>query len=285
MMPTKLHTSARSQENPTYPQRFPVPDENVPWETPYPGYTPVKYFFEGHRGKPFADPDDASTVDGLSSRLTYEPCGLLLEGGTPVNPRGRTGMVERGRLAKWGPNHAADPMVTRYHSVTGELQIVVIKRSDTGAWALPGGMVDPGELVSATVKREFTEEAGEIKDATVKAKFSALTDSLFSSGGEVVYRGYVDDPRNTDNAWMETCALHFHCSDELGALLPLEAGDDAVGVKWVTITPDLKLYASHRDWIYTIEAKMYRRRILSRARSVALFALPLLVALAVLRRR
>ena len=53
-------------------------------------------------------------------------------------------MVERGRLAKWGPNHAADPMVTRYHAVTGELQIVVIKRSDTGAWALPGGMVDPG---------------------------------------------------------------------------------------------------------------------------------------------
>ena len=168
-------------------------------------------------------------------------------------------MVERGRLAKWGPNHAADPMVTRYHE--GELQIVVIKRSDTGAWALPGGMVDPGESVSATVKREFTEEAGEIKDKDHKEKFRALTETLFKTGGEEVYRGYVDDPRNTDNAWMETCALHFHCSDELGALLPLEAGDDAVGVKWVTITPDLKLYASHRDWVHTVEAKMHRRRV------------------------
>ena len=25
-----------------------------------------------------------------------------------------------------------------------------------------------------------------------------------------VYRGYVDDPRNTDNAWMETVAINFH---------------------------------------------------------------------------
>ena len=29
-----------------------------------------------------------------------------------------------------------------------------------------------------------------------------------------VYKGYVDDPRNTDNAWMETVACNFH--DETG---------------------------------------------------------------------
>ena len=34
--------------------------------------------------------------------------------------------------------------------------------------------------------------------------------ALFDSGKEV-YRGYVDDPRNTDNAWTETTAFHFHC--------------------------------------------------------------------------
>ena len=28
-----------------------------------------------------------------------------------------------------------------------------------------------------------------------------------------VYRGYVDDPRNTDNAWMETIAINFHDSE------------------------------------------------------------------------
>lgn len=30
------------------------------------------------------------------------------------NPVGRTGMVGRGLLGRWGPNHAADPVVTRY---------------------------------------------------------------------------------------------------------------------------------------------------------------------------
>ena len=40
---------------------------------------------------------------------------------------------------------------------------------------------------------------------------------------------------------METAAIHFHCGDELGKLLPLEAGDDATHVKWINISPDLKL--------------------------------------------
>ena len=32
----------------------------------------------------------------------------------------------------------------------------------------------------------------------------------------VSWPGYVDDPRNTDNAWMETVAFHFH--DDTGEL-------------------------------------------------------------------
>lgn len=39
------------------------------------------------------------------------------------------------------------------------LQCVAVKRRDTGEWALPGGMVDPGEKVNATAAREFQEEA------------------------------------------------------------------------------------------------------------------------------
>lgn len=33
--------------------------------------------------------------------------------GVPRNPFGRTGMCGRGLLGRWGPNHAADPVVTR----------------------------------------------------------------------------------------------------------------------------------------------------------------------------
>lgn len=31
-----------------------------------------------------------------------------------------------------------------------------------------------------------------------------------------MYKGYVDDPRNTDNAWMETVAVNFH--DDTGEI-------------------------------------------------------------------
>lgn len=48
---------------------------------------------------------------------------------------GRTGLCNRGTLGKWGPNHAADPIVTRRNiDKKGQpLEVVVIKRKDTGA--------------------------------------------------------------------------------------------------------------------------------------------------------
>ncbi|EOD33848.1 hypothetical protein EMIHUDRAFT_229143 [Emiliania huxleyi CCMP1516] len=73
-----------------------------------------------------------------------------------------------------------------------------------------------------------------------------LAGRLFTeANGHEVYRGYVDDPRNTDNAWMETVAMHFHCSPELGKMLALHAGDDAADYK--------KLYASHKMMIDMID--------------------------------
>ena len=95
----------------------------------------------------------------------------------PLNPRGRTGMVGRGLLGRWGPNHAADPIVTRFHPEhKSRLQFVAIKRKDTGEWALPGGMVDEGENCSRTVRREFEEEASNNPEQ------KQLLDALFSDG-------------------------------------------------------------------------------------------------------
>ena len=39
-------------------------------------------------------------------------------------------------------------------------RIVLIRRRDNGLWALPGGMVDWGEDISTTVRRELAEETG-----------------------------------------------------------------------------------------------------------------------------
>ena len=39
-------------------------------------------------------------------------------------------------------------------------RIVLVKRRDNGRWSLPGGMVDWGEDIPTTVKRELAEETG-----------------------------------------------------------------------------------------------------------------------------
>ena len=120
----------------------------------------------------------------------------------PLNIHGRTGVTGRGVLGKWGPNHAADPVVTRWKMLetgNGEkfldetsgkpvLEFVCIQRKDTGIWAIPGGMVDPGEKVSTTVKREFMEEA---LDSTGSAKdnieeIQNMVNDFFDSGDEVI---------------------------------------------------------------------------------------------------
>jgi ADP-ribose pyrophosphatase len=268
--PRKLHTNAR-QDHPSYRlQRVPVPDDAVSWDTPFPGYAPPDYTHRAvieynrfARGDGWADP--MFGAPGFEFRDTSYERHLsrtsAAKRGCPLNPFGRTGMCGRGLLGKWGANHAADPIVTRWVDRDGTwvLQLVVVKRKDTGDWALPGGMVDDGETVSETVRREFGEEAANQPTAALQVQCNRLLDELFapsppsplSRTNREVYRGYVDDPRNTDNSWMETCVMHYHCASELGHLLPLHEGDDAAEVRWLdTDSPEMKtLYASHCDYV------------------------------------
>jgi 8-oxo-dGTP diphosphatase len=54
------------------------------------------------------------------------------------------------------------------HPVTGTTivpilpdgRIVLVRRQDTGQWSLPGGVVDWGEDIETTARRELTEETG-----------------------------------------------------------------------------------------------------------------------------
>ena len=62
----------------------------------------------------------------MANRPTYESVPKPIkfdEHGLPRNPRGRTGMRGRGLLGRWGPNLAADPIVTRLHPLDNTLQV------------------------------------------------------------------------------------------------------------------------------------------------------------------
>lgn len=159
-------------------QRFPVPDEFIPWEVSYEVYEPPFYESPGIIGKPWADlkHDDPSfnpkfnKLDGNVNRVSHVGAYRVVNN-LPINPFGRTGITGRGILGRYAVNHAADPIVSTWKRDDQKqivkdtetkkpiLRILCIQRGDTGDIALPGGMVDPGEQVSVTLKREFIEEA------------------------------------------------------------------------------------------------------------------------------
>ncbi|MRR06287.1 MAG: NUDIX domain-containing protein [Deltaproteobacteria bacterium] len=233
-----LHSKARREKPAEYPNRYPVPDEKVPWNSEFPDYTPPYYVSPivlandcSKNPNGWADPEDIVLLpvipkESFAGMLSHD------EAGRPLNPQGRTGVSGRGLLGKWGPNFAADPIITRTNRESGLLEMLAIQRKDNGQWAIPGGMVDKGEEVSRTLSRELQEETGVV---------------LPMDQGRLVYRGYVDDPRNTDHAWMETTAKHLHLSGELSERMNLQAGDDAQAVRWLPLTQQnmLGLYASH----------------------------------------
>lgn len=241
-----VHSIARdnSKRPKGYPQRAKVNKFTTRWDINEPNYKPVKFtdpsVLDNDRTinpKGWADPQDIKKlkIKGKGYREIVSLMGTLkyTNEGLPLNPCGRTGIQERGLLGKWGPNLAADPIITRYHPQTGHLQMLAIKRKDNGQWAIPGGMVDDGDDVGRTLEKEFKEETGL---------------DLKMTGAKTVYQGYVDDPRNTDNAWMETVAKHMHLpSDHPVAKMEPIAGDDAAKAQWKDITPEFidSLYASH----------------------------------------
>ena len=136
-----------------------MPDDLVCWSKPFPEYAPSYYDSEILIGKEWADPpintsgfkptfnelDIKHYVNRKSFLGAYE-----IENKYPLNPAGRTGQQGRGILGRWGPNHAADPVVTRWkrnyegvveqnpESMKPILQFCGIERHDCHQWAIPG---------------------------------------------------------------------------------------------------------------------------------------------------
>nr|WP_304528888.1 NUDIX domain-containing protein [Nocardiopsis sp. JB363] len=109
-------------------------------------------------------------------------------------------------------------------------RVLLIRRSDNGRWAIPGGMVDPGENAPTALVRELREETGV---------------DLAHISPRILTRGYVHDWRATDHAWVcSTAALY-----ELPEVVPATAADDATDAAWWPWHGDVQdladLLASH----------------------------------------
>ena len=125
-------------------------------------------------------------------------------------------------LARYHANHFdVGPMASGEAAVFHDGRLLLIRRSDDGLWALPGGITDPGETLARTAQRELWEEAGLV--GRVVELLGIFDSRLWQSEKRIhfyhaVFRVEVDDPqpRLTD----ESMAAAYFAADELPPLSP-----------------------------------------------------------------
>jgi len=294
------HVKARTQPSMSrdspfqpYPQRVHVPSHKVQWSIAWAAYEPPHYLDPHVQASDrtlldggFADPEDPSLLrpSMWAQRSSCEgPIQMhRLDTFTvwPRNPRGRTGLAGRGALGLWGPNRKVYMIVTRRLDDDqddlgggGQLEVLVRLAPDKKtACRLPGGFEKPdyarrfptsfGRAVRQIAKSTWFP-AGPADDEEV-----LLGTMLGLECYGTTFQGYVDDARNTDNAWVEAMVTQYHLSPQDGESHVASHWADNLdryrqlhGFRWIRASPshpdhaDL-LPAEHTRWVNDAEMHM-----------------------------
>ena len=115
-------------------KRQEVPAGKISWDILFDSYDPISFDALHLANAPYADPDikksnfspNFNQLDGNINRKSHEGIYRVVKK-VPLNPRGRTGLTGRGVLGRYGPNHAADPIVTRKKQIFSKRQLSTIQ--------------------------------------------------------------------------------------------------------------------------------------------------------------
>ncbi|XP_030614039.1 transient receptor potential cation channel subfamily M member 2-like [Archocentrus centrarchus] len=204
--------------------RFPVPEEKVPWKVSFSSYMPTYY-----TSKENEDHVDGSEPEALDN---YR------------NPGGRTGIRGQGALSRLGPNLIVELVITRWRdSERSVLEYLATRGESQGTLVLPGGPVDSADHLPPRLKRKMGKELYE----TINANLSE---------GKKVFEGYVDDCRNTDNAWVEMTVLNIHLDRKSNVIVDINNmvlsshGD----LQWQEVSSKATLSPNQREWLRLVAA-------------------------------
>ncbi|XP_011809622.1 PREDICTED: transient receptor potential cation channel subfamily M member 2 [Colobus angolensis palliatus] len=217
------HVNARHLLYPSCPiTRFPVPNEKVPWETEFLIYDPPFYT---------AERKDAAAMDPVGD--TLEPLSMI-----------HYNMVDglRDRRSFHGP-----------YAVQAGLPLNPMGRTGLrGRGSL--SCFGPNHTLYPMVTR------GSCAQSWWRAHGGPGHRSGVLALPIQVYKGYMDDPRNTDNAWIETVAVSIHFQDqndvELNRLNSnLHPCDSGACIRWQVVDRRVPLYTNHKTLLQKVAAE------------------------------
>lgn len=125
-------------------------------------------------------------------------------------------------LAHYHANHFdIGPLASGEAAVLRDGKLLLVRRTDDGLWALPGGITDPGETLAESARRELREEVG--VDGIVAQLLGIFDSRLWQSEKKIhfyhaVFLIEVADPEPRPSP--EVSAAAYFGEDELPPLSP-----------------------------------------------------------------
>jgi 8-oxo-dGTP diphosphatase len=104
---------------------------------------------------------------------------------------------------------------------------VLIRRRDTGGWALPGGTLEWGETLTNAAKRELLEEAGVVHEGSFElcgVYSSPVRDYRFHAV-TILLRAQVSEPQRPPMNPLEIADVRLFASADLPSSLSLSMTD------------------------------------------------------------
>ena len=217
-----------THRSPRYFDRSQVKDQYISWNNDFADYDPPEALVKN----PPAPHDPLALQQSYEGELFFD-----LRSKLPCNIVGRTGLCGMGQFWFMGPNLAADALLLRGPNDKGFHEGLLIRRGD-GSLAFPGGFLNKGEDPKSAMVRELSEEAVDLPECMR---------SLIHRRARLAYQGYVDDPRNTDNAWVESLLFVVPLTEKESQRINVRAADDATAAGWVQLDGSTirSLYAGH----------------------------------------
>ena len=222
--------------------RIEVPDNKVNWYTPFDNYIEKRPYYihpdiienlklnEDNPNR-WTEPHNIynpqyyyknlnvinDSITKLKERITYVNgykqtllgAGIIFNADNmPINPVGRTGLYGPGILGKNGPNQINNVIITRFTQFDIVRLCNTLRNFRCFKKFFKELILELSCLEGLVIVRKNTNKW----EIPMKEDFSKIEDlNLFN--GNIIYRGYLDDSRNTDSRWLESTVIHYHSDD------------------------------------------------------------------------